>query len=290
MINRLADYRTPRWSPTRDRIALALDSNDGMSQIWVYDVGSETLTQLTSVGRNIRPSWSPDGRMIVFASSQGDSSGLHWIPADGSGSAEPVAPDEPTGGTTFWTRDGAWIVYDGQFPPAEDEDVFAVGTGADRAIRTVVATPATEESGAVSPDGRWIAYVSSGGANGSGQVFIRPFLTAGGRWLVSTGTAFSPLWASNDEVMYLDVENGTLTAARLEFGSAVRVVERTPLFNWSQYLPSGRSTPQYDVSRDGQHILALRRSQAVDRLTPIVVLNWLDDVTRLVSAQGGTGR
>jgi len=290
VIDRLADYRTPRWSPTRDRIALALDSNDGTSNIWVYDIGSETLTQLTSVGRNIRPSWSPDGRMIVFASSQGDSSGLHWIPADGSGPAEPVAPGEPTGGTTFWTRDGAWIVYDGQFPPAKDEDVFAVGTGADRAIQTVVATPATEESGAVSPDGRWIAYVSSGGANGEGQVFIRPFLTPGGRWLVSTGTAFSPLWASNTELMYFDVENGTLSAARLEFGSAVRVVERTPLFSWSQYLPGGRSTPQYDVSRDGQHILALRRSQAVDRLTPIVVLNWFDDVTRLVSAQGGTGR
>ena len=121
-------------------------------------------------------------------------------------------------------------------------------------------------------------------------MFIRPFLTAGGRWLVSTGTAFSPLWASNTELTYLDLENGTLTAARLEFGSAVRVVERTPLFNWSQYLLGGRSTPQYDLSRDGQHILALRRSQAVGRLTPVVVLNWFDEVTRLVSAQGGTGR
>jgi len=291
VLSRLGQYQHPRWSPTGDRIAVTI-AGEGGNQIWIYDVGSQTLAQLTFDGVNYRPSWSPDGRMIAFFSERADSADLYWKPADGSGPAERVAEGEDisNGGTTFWTRDGSWILFDGLGEATKtDEDVFAVGTGADRTRQPVVATDAQEEAGAVSPDGKWVAYGSDEG--GQWQVYVRPFMTPGGRWLVSTGTAAVPLWASNSELVYLDQGSMNLVAARLAFEPGVRVVERTTLFNWNSYLYAGQSSPQYDVSRDGQRFLVLRNPDAGQRTpSPIVVLNWFEDIRRRIAAQGGASR
>jgi len=288
-LTELGLYEHPRWSPDRDRIALTIAEGSGGSlQIWIYDVASQTLTQLTREGSNYRPSWSPDGRRVAYFSI-GDSATLYWMPADGSGPAERVADGEDilNGGTTFWTRDGNWILFDGLGEAVRgNEDVFAVGTGADRTRKPVVATGAKEETGAVSPDGQWVAHGSDEG--GRWQVYVRPFMREGGRWLVSPGEAATPLWTANNELVYLDFASASLVAARLEFTPTVRVVERTPLFKWNPYFYGGQSSPAYDVSRDGQRFLVLKQpGGTVANSPPLVVLNWFEEVKARMAAQGG---
>jgi serine/threonine-protein kinase len=287
VISRVGQYEHPRWSPDGERIAMTVSGESG-AQIWIYDIASETLSQLTFEGRNVRPTWSPDGSTVAFYSQRDGSSDLYWKPADGSGPAERVAEGEDTRnqGTTFWTRDGSWIVFDGLGEEnAPDENIYAVGTGTDRTRQPAVATGADEQTGAVSPNGEWLAYGSD--ESGPWQIYVRRFLEPGGRWLVSTGGAGTPLWASDTEVVYRDYTDGSLTAARLEFGSAVRVVERTRLFDFRPFIYS-QLAPMYDVSRDGQSFLVLRGDQDVGTdLQPIVVLNWFEEIKRRMAEQGG---
>ena len=106
------------------------------------------------------------------------------------------------------------------------------------------------------------------------------------RWLISTGGAGAPLWTSNSELVYIDNGSRGLVAARLQLGTTGRVLERVTLFSWASYLNSN-STPEYDVSRDGRHFLAVKSSKGAGDVAPIVVLRWFDEIKRRMAAQGG---
>ncbi|NIQ54558.1 MAG: hypothetical protein GWN85_14100, partial [Gemmatimonadetes bacterium] len=56
---------------------------------------------------------------------------------------------------------------------ADHDDIVHASAANGWAPRPVIATPVNETSAVVSPDGRWIAYVSS--ETGEGEVYIRSF-------------------------------------------------------------------------------------------------------------------
>jgi TolB protein len=60
---------SPSWSPDGRYIAFTY-GGAGSFQVFVADVGSGQLLQLTSQGRNESPTWSPDGRHLAFQSNR----------------------------------------------------------------------------------------------------------------------------------------------------------------------------------------------------------------------------
>lgn len=63
---------SPAWSPAGDRIAFVCRADRG-HQLFVVNPDGSSPLQLTSYGSNEDPSWSPDGRYIVFATTFGKS-------------------------------------------------------------------------------------------------------------------------------------------------------------------------------------------------------------------------
>ncbi len=74
---------TPAWSPKGDKIAYA--RSGGGFQIYSINPDGSGDTQLTTVGNNENPSWSPDGRFITFHSTRDGGDGIYVMRADGSG-------------------------------------------------------------------------------------------------------------------------------------------------------------------------------------------------------------
>jgi TolB protein len=75
----------PSWSPNGQILAFSWRRPDGNYDIYLYDVASKQLAQLThDAGRNERPCWAPDGRHLVFESTRTGTRQIWSMLADGS--------------------------------------------------------------------------------------------------------------------------------------------------------------------------------------------------------------
>lgn len=78
----------PVWSPEGGRIAF-VSRETGNDEIYVYDLGTQNITQLTTGGNPFiykqKPTWSPDGSQIAFKANDGTLNFQIWVMnADGS--------------------------------------------------------------------------------------------------------------------------------------------------------------------------------------------------------------
>ena len=81
------DANAPAWSPVDNRIAIWSGIERRYGQIWVINsdgTGSKQLTKECSRRNNDDPSWSPDGKKILFSTGRSGRNELWVMDADGS--------------------------------------------------------------------------------------------------------------------------------------------------------------------------------------------------------------
>lgn len=103
-------FYNPVWSPDGKKIVYYREIRDNKDQIWTMNAdGSDKRLLTNNVGHNFYPSWSSDGRRILFTRMADERQQLYWIDADGS-NLQPAAID------SFFGRqspDGKRIAYIG---------------------------------------------------------------------------------------------------------------------------------------------------------------------------------
>ncbi|MGI9044356.1 MAG: DPP IV N-terminal domain-containing protein [Gemmatimonadaceae bacterium] len=160
------------WSPDSKRI-LFVSRRTGTWDIWVADVETGQLTQITSDLRNdIQHRWSPDGRWIAFSSDRGGQTDV-WIAPSTGGPAMRVTNDPAIESWIRWSRDGQTLFFHTQ-NAAAGLDLLSLDTGT---RRNLLSWPSYSTDGVdLSPDGRTAVFTS----NRSGNPDIWTVPTAGG--------------------------------------------------------------------------------------------------------------
>jgi len=193
VVDHASSVEFPRVSPDGRRLALQISSVDGID-IWTYGLADGVFTRLTFDGDNIYPAWSADGRFVLFARAETGAPGGNWsffrVQSDGAGSPERVLNGAGSQVEIVELPDKSGIVYrEGDVARGQGADIFSVAAGSAEP-RRVAATRFTEQAPAVSPDSRWIAYVSN--ESGRAEVYVRPIVGDGGRRQISSDGGLEP--------------------------------------------------------------------------------------------------
>lgn len=261
--DKLTNLQIARLSPQGDRIAMQIDT--GVNDIWVLDLARGVRTRLTfGPVANMFPQWSPDGKWIVYTTDRNGHSNLCRKPADGSGAEETLLTDELPTMASDWSRDGKYLIY--QRGPVGSTEIWALPLEGDRKPTLLVPRTANTFTvlGHLSPDGRWLAYMST--ESGVPQVYVIAFRGGQGKWQVSANGGAAPQWGKDGkDLYYMDPTYNLLDVPVKEVGGALQ-------FGTAQQLVSNWSAPQvfYDVSPDGKKILLDRISQQVSQSVTVV--------------------
>jgi len=255
-----------RLSPQGDRLALAIDT--GMVDIWVLDILRGVRTRLTfGPVSNRSPIWSPDGKWIAYTSNRDGRFQILRKRSDGSGGEELLHTDDESSYPSDWTADGRYLIYSHwSSGPLPSREVWGLPLEGDRKPWLIVPSNGNSLTGLgrVSPDGRWIVYVST--ESGSMQVYVVAFRGGQGKWQVSANGGNVPQWSHDGkELFYLDTTYSLFAVPVKDAGGALQ-------FGAPNLLISNLSAPQifYDVSPDGKRILVDRVSQQVSQSLTVV--------------------
>jgi eukaryotic-like serine/threonine-protein kinase len=270
-------YMLPRISPDGQRVAVGTTETE--TQIWLYDPSREALTRFTFEGNvNLNATWTPDGKRIAFQSGKEGPPNIYWQRADGSGGLERLTTSEYPHVPMSWSPDGQLLAFI-EVNPSTQRDIWILRMS-DRKAQPFLKTRFDESVPRFSPDGRWLAYVSN--ESGHYEIYVQPYPGPGGKWQISTEGGTEPVWnhsgrelffRSGDKMMVVDIATQPSFAA-----GKPRMLFQGP------YERSPATSPNYDVSPDGQRFLMLKPADTGESApTQInVVLNWFEELKRRV--------
>ena len=230
------------------------------------------LSKLTSGGANVNPEWTPDGQHVVFASFRKDNFHLFWQKPDGSAPAESLlaGPGAQVEGVVAPNgRDIVVRMFNINGATLPSLGLFRVG---ETKVRDLLRMPrASVLMPRLSPDGRWLTYMSN--ESGRNEIYVRAFPSMADRVLVSEDGGEEPLWSADGQTLYYRTRS-QLVAAHVSTSPTFAVLDRHPVFEAGYSVNSAHTN--YDVTRDGRHFV-LPRSISADAPV-VVVMNWLGNL------------
>jgi serine/threonine-protein kinase len=247
------------------------------SDVWLHHFQRRTFTRVTFGGQNVTPIWSRDGATLYYTridAANGNSTIMRRS-ADGSRQAETVV-----------TLPGRAYLND---LVAGDRDVIvsvlgagqqvAIGTRSSAVMRQPIFPPARmvqllDEPDAfnasLSPDGRWLAYVSR---DPNREIFVRA-AGGGGRWQVSNANGEEPKWSRDSRRLYYRDDNVLMEVAVDPRAAAWESSAPAPVLK-GIYNSRHESGVSYDVDLTNDRFLVLRPAEeAADAMSLRVITNW----------------
>ena len=273
VVDERGNFLSPRYSPDGTKVAVERFVGSKRRTIWVFDLVSGVRNRLTTGGENGMPIWGRGGDRITFWSDF-ETIQSQVIGADAADelykSSHPIFP-------ASWTPGGEDLVFV-EFHPETRGDIWVLPE--DGEAKAWMATEFAEGYPRLSPDGRWLAYISN--ESGRYEVYVRAYPGAGEKTTVSTDGGFEPVWSPDGRELFYRIGARMMVAA-IQTSPVFRSSRPRELFE-GPYL-SGADTAAiattYDVAADGEHFLMIEGGEEEGGNQLHLVLNWFEELKRL---------
>jgi len=267
------DLLDPEISPDGLRVAVTRTRRNN-TDVWVFDAPRGIRLTLEASAERY-PTWSPDGRELLFQSDRNGPYDLYIGSVNEPGRARPALVSTQRKYPSDWSPDGASVLYFG-LGLTETPDLWVASLGSDPQARVWVETPVTELWGQFSPDGQYVAYHSTESGQ-THEVYVRRFSESAERWTISTAGGVYPRWSRDGTELYYIAPDATLMAVPIRTnGSELVAGVPEPLFK-SRIVGGGRNAVgmrhQYDVAPDGRFLINVV-SDDTGSSAITLVLNW----------------
>ena len=262
-------FEYPALSP--DAGALAVSVREDVTQLWVRRTDGSRIKVSRGMLGTWRPSWSPDGRSIAFAttnaaSTEAGANDIYITPSDGSSQPRLLA-DLPVGAWEVeLSRDGEWLVVRGDQQAAFGV-FYARRLRGDSALTLIYSDSSFNTQVALSPDSRWLAFSSD--RSGRAEVYVASFPDMQVKYPVSQGGGTEPRWARSGRELFFK-SRGNLMSLAVTPGTGFAPGRARTLFPVTGYA-TANNRPQYDVGPDDRRFLMIKRP--VSRQQDVVLVD-----------------
>ena len=270
------DLQHPTLSPDGRRVVFIAGDSDS-HDVWIFDLAQGTRVRVTQgIGDNRFPAWSPTKTEVAFTSYRAGNQNIFLRQADGTGQERMLTQNPGIEVLSDWSSERKILLYY-RFAPNTQRDLWFLQNSEEGELesRPLIETPFNEREATLSPDGRWLAYVSD--KTGQDQVYVRPY-PDGQEAPVSRKGGAQPRWSRTGRELHY-VEHDTLFAVNTEGETSFSVGSATPLFADSGLVQPFPGTRMYDVGVDGRRFLVVTPVEDTRGSPPVirVVQNWYEE-------------
>jgi serine/threonine protein kinase/Tol biopolymer transport system component len=269
-VGRPTNYLLPRLSPDGKKLAVDLiDPKDGTNDIWIQDFERGTFARFTfDPGLENGSLWLPDGRGIVYAHDQDGPPHLFLKLLESSAGAEKLLPPNSTGPQfpNDVTPDGKFLLYQ-ELRASNGVDLMVLPMTGERKPYPFAETQFNEHSARISPDGKWVAFVSD--QTGRPEIYVQRW-QGGERIQISNNGGSQPKWNTNGKELFF-LADGKVMAVAVKLGDKFEAGAPVELFKYAG--------TDYEVAPDGQRFLG-RTTAGVPSLPLTVATAWTNNLKR----------
>ena len=272
-------------SPDGRFVATGIGHSATEQELYLIDLSRPVMRCLTPVGMHVTSvTWRPDSKTAAFRvaadAATKTEAGIFQIAVTGAAMPERLttSPDNVREAPGAWSADGKLLLFT-RSEGVASADIYQLTPGGTPAITPLLAGPLSESAPAVSPDGKWLAYVEAE-VGKRRDVFLRPFPNVNDQRIPITSDSGSsnPAWSADGNTLFFRGAEGDVMSVAVGTGRVPSIGKPARLLSFDS--SNRRATAA--LPPVGQRVLT-RRTAGVTVTTPNeyrVVLNWTEELKR----------